>query len=591
MSAIVTYKPLQGSVSVLDPPPFVSQSREDVDAGSMRLGYIENYELDGLYYGSSNSFADFETLSNIFSQSPGVLKIESNNVTILDETGFIVSFSVPKNNFSAMTVGSNGSGILPYNVKFKVFNTLKGIKEPSFEYGFNQNEDKSVNLSVKASAVGVSGIFQAKDFVEDLFNEFNLTGFAPIFITTGKNWSLLSNKKTIDRSKFSYVVEKSYRCQPSGYINDDFYFSETTKVSEQNSPYGADYKSFQFESNLKILADDADKYQKQKSWSDVEAKFSDQNYIEKISEHYMKRHGANNINNFILNNVSVSKNSGAREVSLKWELLSGNAKDFSGFFDYTVSTSEDLSSQEKTISLDGAFVAKGDLTNKKYALEKWMEGIFIGEGSNQQMTQKNSIADPLTFVKKLTGIADGVIDGVFSVVNLDVDYNSDLADFKISCQADDKQRITDNSNINFNISVDASIPVFKFVPASNIESHFIIQDLNCRTAEKVQISIEGNADFFKNLNNFVGSGVKIAGEIYKNYISKGQINYKEIVPESLSVSSGLSDASFNINYSLMHTDNKNYSMNNFVGIPGSPYGIGSATLPQPSTRARKRFGA
>jgi len=569
MSAIVTYKPLGGVQYTLNPPPFVSQSRQEVDAGLMRLGHERIYALDGLYSGSSDSFADFETLSNIFSQSPGILKIKSNNVTILDETGFIVSFSVPKDNFSARMVGPGGGGILPYNVKFKVFDTLRGVKEPSFEYGFNQNEDKSVNLNVKASAVGVTGIFQARDFVEDLFNEFDLTGFTPIFITTGKNWSLLSNKKTIDRSKFSYVVEKSYRCQPSGYINDDFYFSETTKVSEQNSPYGGDYRSFQFDSNLKILADDANKYQKQKSWSDAEAKFSDQNYIEKISEHYMKRHGANNINDFILNNVSVSKNSGAREVNLKWELLSGNAKDFSGFFDYSVSASEDFSSQQNSISLDGSFVSKGDLTNRKRSLEQWLKGqTFTPVGAGQNMPQTSSNADFFKFISGLTGIAAGVISGIFNIDSVNIDYNSGLADFKLSCQSDNVPRIKPGSKLEFSAEIQEGVPIYKFIPAANIEGHHIIQDLQCQTAEKASLKVNGNADFAKNLENFFGTGVDIIGKMFNNFINVGAglTNYKDLVPESLQISSGVSDASFGVNYNLMYTAKSANNHAAFLGV-------------------------
>jgi hypothetical protein len=596
MSATVTYKSLIGKEYTLDPPPFVAQSREAVDAGLMRLGYVENYELDGIYSGSRNNFDNFTGLSNIFSQSPGVLKIVSNSGTILEKTGFVTSFSTPKNNFSSIST-SNGSGLLPYNVKFKAFDVSSGIKDPSFEYNFNENEDRSVNLSVKASAVGIVSIFDSQNFVEGLLSEFNLTGFQPLYINTGSNWSLLSNKKTIDRSKFSYSVERNYRCNPSGYINEDFLFSEITKVSEQNSPYGAEYRSFQFETNLKILADDSKNYQKQKSWKDVEDKFSQKNYIEEISKHYIKRYGSSNVDDFILNSVSISKNSGANEVSFKWELLSGKAADFSGYFDYSVSTTEDLSSQERSISLDGQYLIKGDLTNRKESLEKWLKGNFTPEGVNQKMLQKNSYADFVPFVEKLTGIAKGITSGAFNINNLSIDYNSGLADFKLSCQADNQQRIAPNSSLSFDISIEASVPTFKFIPAANIEGHYIIQDLNCQTAEKVQLSVGGNADSLKNLNNFFATGVKIAGEIYKNYITKNsQVNYKDVVPESLSISSGLSDASFNIEYALLHTDNKNYNMYNFVGIPGAQ-SVNSKIQPNAaipaanSIRADKRFGS
>jgi hypothetical protein len=605
MSATVTYKSLIGKEYTLDPPPFVAQSREAVDAGLMRLGYVENYELDGIYSGhftdaytgayqiwstgtglGQNSytgldktskephpeyfsnFDNFTGLSNIFSQSPGVLKIVSNSVTILEKTGFVMSFSTPKNNFSSRMASKYDATLLPYNVKFKAFDVSSGIKDPSFEYNFNENEDRSVNLSVKASAVGIVSIFDSQNFVEGLLSEFNLTGFQPLYINTGGNWSLLSNKKTIDRSKFSYSVERNYRCNPSGYINEDFLFSETTKVSEQNSPYGAEYRSFQFETNLKILADDSKNYQKQKSWKDVEDKFSQKNYIEEISKHYIKRYGSSNVDDFILNSVSISKNSGANEVSFKWELLSGKAADFSGYFDYSVSTTEDLSSQERSISLDGQYLIKGDLTNRKESLEKWLKGNFTPEGFNQKMPQKNSRADYFEFVKGLTGIGTGAISGGFNIDSLDVDYNSGLADFKISCRADNKPRILPGSDFNFSVDIQESTPIYKFIPATNIEGHYIIQDLQCKTAEKASIKVEGNADSALNLINFFGTGVYFVSEIYDKFINQPVKlkNYETIVPENLNISSGLSDATFNIDYSLMYSGNKTNNHASYLGI-------------------------
>jgi hypothetical protein len=585
MSATVTYKSLIGKEYTLDPPPFVAQSREAVDAGLMRLGYVENYELDGIYSGSRNNFDNFTGLSNIFSQSPGVLKIKSNSVTILEKTGFVTSFSTPKNNFSSISA-SNGSGLLPYNVKFKAFDVSSGIKDPSFEYNFNENEDRSVNLSVKASAVGIVSIFDSQNFVEGLLSEFNLTGFQPLYVNTGSNWSLLSNKKTIDRSKFSYSVEKNYRCNPSGYINEDFLFSETTKVSEQNSPYGAEYRSFQFETNLKILADDSKNYQKQKSWKDVEDKFSQKNYIEEISKHYIKRYGSSDVNNFILNSVSISKNSGANEVSFKWELLSGKAADFSGYFDYSVSTIEDLSSQERSISLDGQYLIKGDLTNRKESLEKWLKGDLTPEGFNQTMPQINSRADYFAFVKGLTGIGDGAISGGFNIDSLDVDYNSGLADFKISCRADNKPRILPGSEFNFNVDIQESTPVYKFIPSANIEGHYIIQDLQCKTAEKASIKVDGNADSALNLINFLGTGVYFVSQIYNEFINKPVAlkNYETIVPDNLEISSGLNMA-FNIDYSVMYSGNKLTSHSNYLGIAPP-----QAPKASPSIRNKHYFG-
>ena len=595
----VFYRPLSETKVELFPAPFVSRSFEPVEAGALRLGFMETYEVAGFLSGKNTTGYNSSAAFNSFSKSPGVLSIGTGtgqDGEFLAKSGFVVSFSIPKNNFLS------SSGLFPYSLKFKTFDTMRNIKSPSFEYSFTENQDRSVGLGVKISAQGLVSIYDAKAFVEDMASSYNLTGFAPVYITTGSNWSLYSSKKTVDRTKFTYSLEREYLCVPSGYIYTGFPFSENTKVSQKLSSYTSDYPTFEFETNLKILADSGKHYQESKAWSSFESSlFSDKNYLEEISLHYLKRYGALNLNNFLLSNISISKNSGAKEVSLKFDLLSGKASDFSGYFNYSLTTDEDLAMGDRTMSLNGEFFTKGDFTNKRQALEKWMKAEFTPEGEGQSMPY-NSGPKLYEYVLGLTGLANGITSGVFGVEKIGVEYNSGMAEFKLTSSMDNKIRIVPGSEISFSIDVQASVPIYKFIPAANIEGHYIIQDLMSKTAETAKIDVNGKADKVANISNFFGTGVKIVSELFNGFIRTDFTdvekittaeNYIKIFPESLSVSSGLADASFSINYGVMYSGNKNYNHEAFRGIPelqaGNSPPIGAVKATQ-SIRTRHLFG-
>jgi len=601
MNTTVTYTPYGGSATILNPPPFVSQSRQPIDAGALRLGQIEEYELDGV------SSRDIASLSNIFSKSPGRLVVNSNNSIILEKDDLYVTlFSIPQNDNNAKaittTLGlSAGSAAIPYKVKFKKIVSLSGIKDPSFEYNFTQNEDKSVNLNMKAAAVGIHSISSAQTFVDGLLpNTFNPSAFAPIYIRTAAAWSLLSNKKTVDRSKFSYSIERSYRCNPSGYISvPNFPFTETTTVSNQSN-VNEDYETYQFESNLKL--------HNPTGWNAAENLFTRQNYIENISKHYLKRYDATNsdalFNNTFLDNVSVSKNQEAGEVNLKWQLLVGAPDHFKGYFDYSVLIDEDLSLGENSVSLDGSFISKGDLTNRKEYLDKWLArtytppGVITNATASQNITPLINAAPNYNLLARnlLTAGTHSMTAGVqlnLNSIQVSVDHNSGLADFKLSCSANNSTDPFLGAKINFKADVQQSIPIRKFSQSANIEGHYILQDFNCNSLEKASLKVNVDADS-AHFNNGTLKPIAIAimGHMFNSFVKKGNAapaldNYMNLVPENLQISSepggGLA-----INYDLMYAKNKTC---NYNVITSGPMNAAAATVAVPaSTRSAYPFG-
>jgi len=542
MSTTVTYASDNGPSIVLNPAPFVSQSRQPIDAGGLRLGQIEEYELNGV--GSD----DIGSLSKKFEASPGTLTVDGLIIKDL----YLTSISIPQNNHSAIMIknGAPNGMAIPYKIKFKKFSTGVKIKSPSFEFNFTQNENKSVGLSVKAAAVGLESINDAQGFVEGLLGGFDPVSFAPGYITINDKWSLLSNKKTVDRSKFSFQIEKNYICNPKGFRGDSFL--ETTTVSDISN-INDDYKVFKFDSVLRLLTEK--NYARNISFEQAENEFANKNYIQKISEYYAGMHGIN-FGNSILSNVSISKNSEAQEIKLSWELLVGESdSDFKGFFDYSVSAKEDLSLQEISRSLEGSFVSKGDITSREEFLKKWIESNFTPHGANQQMPKKDGSADYIEFAKNLTSFTDGFLTNPLEVFSINATFNDKMANFEISCTEDNKPRISPGSEMNFSVNVQNSIKLYKFLQAANIEGHYIIQDLECTTAEKSSLKVDGKADSAIYLENFLGTGVKIMGDMFQHAVG-GLPHYREVVPQDLQVSKSEIDGKFSIEYNLLHKENK-----------------------------------
>lgn len=137
-------------------------------------------------------------------------------------------------------------------------------------------------------------------------------------------------------------------------------------------------------------------------WSDIETSIQTNNsYVKKIVDHYLLQHNITVQSPDNIEKLSFSKNESANEMTLKFTLVDCHADDFKGYFSYSVSTDYDLALDEKSVSIDGEFVSKGDISNRREWLHKWMKGVYIPSAlldANQAVVQKNNGPDFLNLL-------------------------------------------------------------------------------------------------------------------------------------------------------------------------------------------------
>ena len=567
MSVVIKY-----DGKTLTPTPFLSRSMEPVDAGALRLGFVQNYDLNGFL---SIDNLDYGAALDKFTKSPAVLKIDNTDIEV-----FVTSFSIGDTAFDLKWGTDNKETLIPYSVKFKSYVDLPDkIKSPTLEYSYSEEANRVISLTIKASAQGITSVEDAREFVDVLVEDFrpNTEGGKSIALTTSSatsaavpirvahatNWALISSKRSIDRTKFTYSVERNFKRNPGGIQDTNFKFFETVDVAQSLSPVSQELKSYDFNVNLKILCekDVANVKNVAQKWSDIETSIQTNNsYVKKIVDHYLLQHNITVQSRDNIEKVSFSKNESANEMTLKFTLVDCHADDFKGYFNYSVSTDYDLALDEKSVSIDGEFVSKGDMSNRREWLHKWMRGVYTPVG-NPTIAIKSNGPDFSKFVHALK--VNSPIDVSFVTVDkISVDHNANKAFLKLSASLDDNSTaLAHREKLSFNVDAKIGIPVYKFSASANIEGHFIIQDFQCKSLETFTVSVNGKTSDNKQTSTdaLMLIGKNIISEVYTKHNKEKNASWEFAVPESISASESKAENIFDMSFSAI-VKGENYDM-------------------------------
>ena len=575
----------------LDPTPFVSRSMEPVDTGGLRLGFVQNYDLNGFL---SIVGLDYGTALNKFTKSPAVLKIDNEEIKV-----FVTSFAISDTAFDIQGA-STSETFVPYSVKFKSYVDLPDkIKSPTLEYSYSEEANRVISLSIKASAQGITSVEDAMVFVDALVEDFrpNTQGGQSVALTTSSatsaavpirvahatNWALISTKRSIDRTKFTYSVDRNFKRNPGGISDTNFKFFETVDVSQSLSPVSQELKSYDFNVNLKILCeqDGVNVKNVAQKWNDVETSIKNNgSYVKKIVDHYLdlNQHNISVQSKDNIEKISFSKNESANEMTLKFTLVDCHADDFKGYFNHSVSTDYDLALDEKTVSIDGEFVSKGDISNRREWLQKWVKGSHTPLGKNQIVPQKNNSADFYKFVYLLKDSSPIDVTKIPCANKVSIDHNVNKASFKLSSSLDDKPRLKDMEEMSFSVDAKVGLPFYKFSASANIEGHFIIQDFNCKSLETINVSVNAKTSDSNQSSTtaLMTIGKDVINSVYTEH--KKGTSWIEAVPESISVNESKVENSFDMTFSAI--------------IKGVDYGLNSLMTNGASKASShgKRFG-
>lgn len=470
MSTIVKYNGQE-----ISPAPYVSRSLEPIDMGR-RWGVAQNIELHGFLTGISGQSL-ISGLCGIFATGFKTLNIESEG-----DTGFYVAencildaISISPNPFYT---GCNQG--IPYTVTLKSYVVPSGVIDISNEYSYSDNKDGTVGINRKISAKGLKttstdAIDNAINFVSSLTG-FNPIGYvSPIFIDSGIP-VLVSVSESVNRLDASYSVNETWKYEKSS--TSPYVTVSSLGITDDPS---AEYVTLEL--NVDFLS------HKQSGIEHVRFHVRDYDYYDKLSSYGV------NTGNCVITSFSSEEVPSTSTISAKISFISGESSMISGLFYHNVSMELDEIRDIRTYSLESEFKIVGPEAHRSSRMDSIKQQIITDYGHFVAFAYNSLLGTDLYNTFKSTYPLNPL------PLDFGIENNGRPLVLKFSSKFDDSdwKSLSSRSLPNgsgyatsigkaaWKASVTPERWLFEAVPAVNIEGHFIVQDLQCRTREKLQL--------------------------------------------------------------------------------------------------------
>lgn len=444
--------------NTMSPTPLVSRSMQFIDYG-LRWGQAEQINLNCFATGVTTPSGTINSITNIFSGQFKDLEVYDDATLVYKWPNIVVQeIAFPQSPFYT-------GSFVPFNVKLLSFQVPSGVTDPVNEYSFNQTEDGTVNVNHKISAKGIrttsSAFDNAVNFVKAFTNVNPFTGCASVFIPNGSG-ILFGIAETINRAEGTYAVNETYKFT-TGSTNP---FLETTSLVINDST-SEEYVSLDL--SVKWQGSPV-----KNNLSALQSAISSYNVLNTL-----KSYGITT-DNVYQNVFNITQDSGQSLIDFKANFTSGITNEFSGFFDYTVSTDEDVVTDMATWRVEGDFICKGPLSFRRNRINAFKTA--------------NGTDTYIPYLKALiTGSALFINYGDFALNSIPVQFsineNTGLATLRLSATFADGDIYGSLLQPKYSVDVEPSKWIYELMPAANIEGHYTLQDLQMKSKARVKFSM------------------------------------------------------------------------------------------------------
>tara|TARA_R110000822_G_scaffold43290_4_gene116995 strand:+ start:654 stop:2396 length:1743 start_codon:yes stop_codon:yes gene_type:complete len=558
----------------ISPAPFVSKTMEAVDYGN-RWGAAQNITLRGHVTGTDaiDGTGKIGVLTDIFQKGFKTLTVESDGDTSYYSASNCVlqSLSFDNNKFSS---GSNTP--VPYSVTLKSHDVPSGVVDISSEYSYKENKDGTVSVTHATSARGVKvssadPIDNAYNFVALFTGKDPISAAAPFLVPTASQSVLSSIDESVDRVNASYSVTENWKYETgssNAYVSiASLNIQEDTSQEYINLTLNLDFKGDVVNNNFSVVQDaarDFDVYQKLEDYGIVTG-------------------------DVFLNDFSLNEKEKSSSVNYTVSFFSGEASQaLTGLMVHDVSLVWDEIKNQKNFSINSQFKIKGpEAYRAKKILEK--KNTIITGYDNYISYLYHAVKDSELYNQFETVLGDGHELNP-NPNSFAIKENNTKQDFSMTASFSDrdfkaKETITlpndktypiSIGESNYNVTITPENWIFQIDAAANIEGHFIVQDLQCMTRERISLSA-GNTD--------LGVGISTGSDLIRfdsftgmsgimdnilNSISGTNIENKFYLTDN-NVNSGESSSSIKKNYILRTGIAKDFSKNKFNGFLSEGY--------------------
>lgn len=434
--------------------------------------YIDpTFNAKGIYSGNigNNNYISFASFGGGGGTPIIRLEVNSFNAEKIYENSGIIVRSI---NFDE----SPYAGIVDYTVELNSIRLSGNVTDPTNEYSFAENENKTVSLSHNVSARGINtSLNPSKSNAIDnaiLFVKSN-TGLANIpatkFISGQSNKFYLQNfSESIDRLNGVYTIQENYisNLLNTGLSGNLSYTLDITSGAESNS----------VQINLR------GEYKGPKD-GDINNLRNSLNITGLITGSYSGYY------NPIPIQYNITENTGENLINFDYTFDNINLPN--PYYKYDSSINRDELDQIYNVQVRGEIIARG---NRNYR-------YFLSTGNLVNLTgQLISVASGI-----LSGFKDFNSDtSVSSLRTLSISVNQNPNEGTVSAEAsfDDKFMPTGNCiDASYNISITAPQWYMNNQPTCNIKGYHIINDFDITSLPKASINTSLKYKQLSGLNN------------------------------------------------------------------------------------------
>lgn len=559
MSTTVTY----GGVPIT-PTPFVSRSFSPIDYGN-RWGYIQTIKLDGFQTGSSG-LGRISDIGNMFGTSYQDLVIQSAG----DSSYFTASNCI----LESLTIGNNKlpadfSYNLPYSVTLKSYSVPSGVIDVVDEFTYGENADGTVDVQRKISAKGLqttqNAIDNAYSFVSNFTGQNPLSVSSPVFAVGATQAVLVSIDESINRLESIYSVSENWKYE-TGSANN--FYTVSTLNTDQSSD--AEYVTLKLQTSFNGSITGA--------ISTLRQSVVNFNYYNQLSKYGIAT------GNCVLSSFNSQEDAGANRINFSADFNSGNIDEINGVWKHDISVDVDEITNINTYSINSSLKVIGSrsriesvVASKKTEIttgyNHYLGFLYNAVNDSTMYNQFKSSGRPLNPLPNSISIKNPT-----TTPSLEMSATFDDRDFILVSTVNlpnGKTYPISAGKLGFNVSVDPENWLFNIQKSANIEGHSIVQDLQCKTREKIAISAKG-----EHMGNSLTNGTDVNSLTTYNQmfaLVNGIISevsgFATPYIMSSDIKSGVFDHSTSQQLTLKTPINPLMSVNKFFGFNANSYNV------------------
>lgn len=466
MSIQITYD----NFSFNNPIPFVTKSQEIINYGD-RWGQITKITLEGQLTGTCpNDFGQLITGQNNivsgFSRDFKTLNIIEDGKNLFKGDSCIVrNINFDQSKYVKM---------LGYSIELDcyesgLFSGMFGVLDPTNEYSFSENPDKSITINHNISARGIntssrSSIDNARSYVN------SLTGYdpniLPINISNTPSYTplLRSLSESINRLNGTYSISESYIVDISndGNISSNYFTRYTTNITKS---INSDFDSISIQGTIQGA--------KRGNFANTK------NYAQNLDLYTICQNVFDGTLNDIPISLSFEENEAANSInfSASFDTDTVNPTN-STYYDYSVEINKDTITSISSISISGPIKSRGNLKNKFENAKQFVLDQIGTYGSIPEYLYNEASAIYNTL--KTTMNIGSSISLNPNWRNFTITENPEKGEISLSATFDDKDVPLLSSNVksnSFEIIHEPKIDLFKPRPTYNVNGYYIVYEL------------------------------------------------------------------------------------------------------------------